>query len=399
MVQIQPAVNTHITQPQSNTKPQQTNNHSADPPPGIARDQIKMSVPLGKGLFAIVPANGHPASSADVQSVTNLIEADKNREVKTKSRDNDPLTLRENYGSIFRTQSNPDEAKGTVVMFHGYTAGPYQYAELSDRFFAAGYNVYSPLMPGHGYMNDEKMGTGINLPKANELERYENFVNTSYAKAASLGAPISVVGLSGGGNLAIRMAEKYPDLHRVVAMAPYVGPNKDDKEGIFASALVSLNKLTLGAVGHVMDRFPYNENELEDPSDDTPHTQGSLSQAQAMFTFGANVQKVIVPTQFFTTQGDQLSGTKTVEALYEKSGGAAAKHGIVDFTSTEQVPHAMLSPLENKAPNNQVQNLHEMTFEVIDSNKMFYRPENDSSYGTHYVNQPLVLKPAGIVRE
>ena len=48
--------------------------------------------------------------------------------------------LQPNSESLLLTQPGPD-AKGTVVMYHGYTAGPWQYKEMARQYFDAGYNV------------------------------------------------------------------------------------------------------------------------------------------------------------------------------------------------------------------------------------------------------------------
>ncbi len=41
-------------------------------------------------------------------------------------------------------------ALGTLIMFHGFTAGTWQFVPLAELAYAAGYDVYIPRLPGHG---------------------------------------------------------------------------------------------------------------------------------------------------------------------------------------------------------------------------------------------------------
>jgi len=277
------------------------------------------------------------------------------------------LKLRPNYESIFRSQPN---ARGTVVMFHGYTAGPWQYKEMADQFAKAGYNVYIPRLPGHGFMQANGMGTGSELIKSTNRGAYEQYIDGIYQEASGLGAPVYVVGLSGGADIALRTAEKYPDVKGCAAMSPYLGPDGAGRLGLTTAYI--LDKLTFGLVGRILDHIPYGKNAMNKPDDPIPHTEGSLGQAMAMLSVGRNVRQVNVPVQYFTTQGDILAGSKPVGALYRHSGGAL-RDGWLTFPKAQQVPHAMLSKLEDKAPG-VVDQLNHMVFQFIDQGKEFWTP-------------------------
>lgn len=49
----------------------------------------------------------------------------------------------------------PGPARGTIVMYHGFTAGSWQFELLARRAYADGFNVYAPRLPGHG-LNDPR---------------------------------------------------------------------------------------------------------------------------------------------------------------------------------------------------------------------------------------------------
>lgn len=250
------------------------------------------------------------------------------------------LYLRPNYQSFLLSQPQPS-AKGTVIMLHGYTAGPWQYNESAERIHKGGYQVYVPRLPGHGFMKPDGLPSGEKMVDPWNLEEYERFIDETFAEAAALGGPVQVIGLSGGSNLALRMAEKYPQIKGVVAMAPYIGP--DNRVPVVNRVVDAIARYTPIDLPRALDFVPYNKNErfANDPA--LPHTQGSLGNAQAMLSMGTKVRKVDVPVQFITTAGDMLSGTDAVGKLYERSGGAG-KHGWYHFPEAEKVPHAMASP-------------------------------------------------------
>ncbi|MBM3268798.1 MAG: alpha/beta fold hydrolase [Candidatus Sericytochromatia bacterium] len=272
------------------------------------------------------------------------VEADK---ALQGAADSAGLRLRKNYGAFF-LPFRGGKAKGTVVMFHGYTAGPWQYGEMAARFNKAGYHVYAPRLPGHGFMNDATgRATGERVLKMGQERVYEQFVKDVYADASSLGAPVFALGLSGGGNAALKMAELTP-VKRVVAMAPFLGSNFPMR--LVASTLDLLDRLTFGLFGRLLNRIPKGRNKLASLDIAHPHTQGSIGQVLAMRRVGTSVRKLEAPVQFITTAGDVLSATGPVGRLFKRSGGAGSGNGWFHFGADAKVPHAMVSRSQNKAP-------------------------------------------------
>lgn len=248
------------------------------------------------------------------------------------------------------------EARGTVLMFHGYTAGPWQYRELAARIHDAGYNVFIPRMPGHGHVEADGTPTGKLLP---DKKGWDTFVDRTHAMAAELNLPIQAVGLSGGGNVALRMGERHK-LEGVAAMAPYLGGDLP-KGALFALSDV-IDRCTFGLFSKlILNHIPHNKN-VKIPNDPTPHTQGSLGQARAMRRLGTEIKRVNCPVQLISTDGDLLSGKRKVGRLLERCDELrSAWHR---FTRDEDVPHAMLSPLENKnAPS--VEKVHDLVFQFV----------------------------------
>ena len=59
---------------------------------------------------------------------------------------------------------NPDEeVRGTVMIFHGFSARPHQMWRLADYLFKNGFNVYQCAIAGHTYINPDKHWPQVDL--------------------------------------------------------------------------------------------------------------------------------------------------------------------------------------------------------------------------------------------
>lgn len=303
-----------------------------------------------------ISGNSYQASVARVQAVVN-------RELALQQAPGpDGLLLQPHSESLFL---HPEQAKGTVLMYHGYTAGPWQYEELAHKFCDAGYNVIAPRMPGHGCTTPDGVPTGSQLPNNSNKKAWETFIDESFEQAEALGAPVYAVGLSGGANVALRLAEKHPEVKGVAAMAPYLGGNLP--KGLIFPVADALDIASFGAFGHLIDHVPFHENEAV-PNDPSPHTQGSLGSAKVMRRVGANVRHVSCPVQMLTTAGDMLSGSFRDARMFERCGGEE-QSGWFQFPREEGVPHAMVSPVENPVPE-AVAKVQEIVFNFIDKGQL-----------------------------
>ncbi len=106
-----------------------------------------------------------------------------------------------------------------VVIFHGYTHGPYQWRVIDKAYYDAGYNVWVPLAPFHGYA--DRMTTDLSKLTPEILRQYAD-ANVDIGRG--LGKNVEVVGLSAGGDAAVWAAAARPDVTRAVAIAPMMSP-------------------------------------------------------------------------------------------------------------------------------------------------------------------------------
>ncbi len=102
-----------------------------------------------------------------------------------------------------------------VVLFHGITNNPAQYAELAPLIHRRGVNVFVPRMPYHGYA--DRMTASIAKLTAEELLAS---ATEAVDIAEGLGECVALLGISMGGSLAAYFAQ-----HRAIDLAVPVAPD------------------------------------------------------------------------------------------------------------------------------------------------------------------------------
>jgi carboxylesterase len=117
---------------------------------------------------------------------------------------------------------HPKPTKRVCLLFHGFTAAPYQFAPMGEMFFKAGYNVLIPLLPGHGRAGNWNRTTPPPLPTDPKV--YKDFALSWLRQAQALGEQVVVGGLSGGGTMAGWLALEYPQtVYRALLFAAFFG--------------------------------------------------------------------------------------------------------------------------------------------------------------------------------
>lgn len=115
----------------------------------------------------------------------------------------------------------PQPPSKVFLFFHGFTAGPYQFAPMAEALFKQGHNVLVPLMPGHGLAGN--WGKDNPPPLLTNAQGYLKFALRWLQLAHLMGDRVIVGGLSGGGTLASWLALEKPELvDRAVLFAPYL---------------------------------------------------------------------------------------------------------------------------------------------------------------------------------
>jgi len=134
-----------------------------------------------------------------------------------------------------------------VVLLHGFTNNPIQFARLAAELYARGCNVLVPRLPGHG--DADRMSTRLEGVTATE---FTDAANAAMDAAAGLGRRLAVSGISLGGSLCAWLATVRSDIDTIVSISPAIALNH---------MAVFVDRLVVGA----MTRLPADKYAWWDP--------------------------------------------------------------------------------------------------------------------------------------
>jgi esterase/lipase len=235
-----------------------------------------------------------------------------------------------------------------VVLYHGYTNGPPELAELGRRFFDAGANVLIPRFPFHGYR--DRMTAALARLTAGELEET---ALASVCRASGLGSQIHVAGVSLGGLLAAWVG------HRVVvtsatAIAPFLA---------LSFIPSTLNDVLAVLLRRLPDRELWWDPVRKLANPEVPlhaYPRFSTHGLAAMFALSRDLQRVsrTAPplarvSVLVTNAKDHVVSNAAAEALFrrwQREGAQVLQHCFTDIPSR----HDLLDPTHHTEPLNRI---------------------------------------------
>lgn len=129
---------------------------------------------------------------------------------ESKTIKKDPATgIIEGAEPIKLIHNNSNQA---ALLIHGYIGAPSDYGRLPKMIFEQGYDVYVPLLPGHGTNPRDFSKVTADL--------LEQFVKDELSRLRSDYDEVVLIGFSMGGALSV-LASQHVDVDRLVLLAPY----------------------------------------------------------------------------------------------------------------------------------------------------------------------------------
>jgi len=141
-----------------------------------------------------------------------------------------------------------------VILVHGLTNCPQQWAPFADLLYRRGCNVLLPRMPRHGFK--DRMTTEPSRLRAEELRDYADRIVDI---AAGLGRDVTIVGLSAGGIVGAWVAQYRPEVAKAILISPSVGFGRYGEwlQHLFMHVLLALPDVETHRFGRTDRAMPY----------------------------------------------------------------------------------------------------------------------------------------------
>ncbi|MCK6597228.1 MAG: alpha/beta fold hydrolase [Bdellovibrionaceae bacterium] len=134
------------------------------------------------------------------------------------------------YSSFSLIRSSDSLSKGKVLLLHGLTDSPYYLKDIAKSLYFEGYDVYVPLLSGHG--KDHQTMSHITY------EQWISEANSIIKDLTKDGQPLILGGFSNGGLLSTVLA-KTPDLQKKIKMLLLFAPALEISTSLFSKIVLS----------------------------------------------------------------------------------------------------------------------------------------------------------------
>lgn len=123
--------------------------------------------------------------------------------------------------------STTQPKRGNIVLLHGFTACPQQFEDQAPLWAAAGYQVFVPVLPGHGRppqrQGDRWQDDLSDMPDEAHYQRYQTFAKEIGQLLASEPGLNLISGLSLGGSIAVSAFAQAPTVFdRALIVTPFM---------------------------------------------------------------------------------------------------------------------------------------------------------------------------------
>jgi carboxylesterase len=201
-----------------------------------------------------------------------------------------------------------------VLLVHGFTSTPASMTSWAEHLAAAGFRVSVPLLPGHGTVWQDLNRTG--------WRDWFAEVDRAFVELRGHGEPVFVAGLSMGGGLALRLAEKRPD---DVAGLMLVNPSVlDPDKRLLATPL--LKRLTASVAGIKSD---IKKPGVEEEGYERLPLKALDSLRDLWRTTRADLRRVTAPVVVFRSAVDNVVPALSSQVIIQEVGSADVSEQVL----------------------------------------------------------------------
>lgn len=169
---------------------------------------------------------------------------------------------RESDRTLYYARYQADEAKGTVLISHGFTETADKYFELAYYFLKSGFHVYIPEHLGHG--RSTRLVKDLSLVHTEDYRAYTDdlLAVASIAKETHPGLPLYLYGHSMGGGIAACAAAAEPDTFaKLVLSSPMIRPQTGRLPWTAVKAALSVKIRLRKGTEYLSGHHPYDGSE------------------------------------------------------------------------------------------------------------------------------------------
>lgn len=201
-----------------------------------------------------------------------------------------------------------------VVLCHGISGSPFSMRAYAEHLVGAGMRVSVPLLPGHG--------TSVQDLARSTWQQWYATVDREYGLLAGACEHVFVVGLSMGGSLALRLAQRHPDVRGIVLVNP---------------SLTTMDKrfLVLPLLSRLVPTFPGITNDIAKPGVsehgyDRISLRAVASMTELWADVRANLPRVTQPVLMFRSTTDHVVDPSSGRLLLQRVGSAEVTERLLD---------------------------------------------------------------------
>jgi carboxylesterase len=276
-----------------------------------------------------------PATSGDVRSHPKPVRAFDDAVVRANAViAGDDSVVADGGATILRSHGR--RTPRAVVLLHGLTDSPRQFAALADSLYLRGDNVLVPRLPHHAER-------GKNVAELSRLTASElcRLADSSIDIAAGLGDSVIVVGLSAGGTLAIWSAEHRSEVKRAIVIAPAL-------EVAHVPSMLERPLVNLGAhVPNVSRRAAADSARPDrDPGFATHGLAAVLRLGMAVRRDADRYTPARTEVLFLVNANDHTVKTAPVLDLARQWTRKAVPVSVYEFPDSLQLPHNVVDPIQ-----------------------------------------------------